>query len=208
MKRDKLKVKLKNLGEETYIKYFFNSNEILRYILDCIMDNKPIDKNKCDYIFDCDLSSKELIYELCMYYPKKLKEIKIITNEVINNLYNEYGETIMLMNKYKLPAPSKTIRNKLYNSATKRINENINFDIISEDIKLVKTCPFLNIPLEYNNSKMTKYSASLDRIDPLKGYIKDNIQVISHLANRMKNSATPEELLTFSNSIIKMYGDS
>ena len=35
---------------------------------------------------------------------------------------------------------------------------------------------------------------TLDRIDSNKGYIKENIQVISFKANRLKNNATIDEL--------------
>jgi hypothetical protein len=49
------------------------------------------------------------------------------------------------------------------------------------------------------------FSPSIDRIDSTKGYIKDNIQVLSFLGNRMKNSATPDQLLTFAKNIISLY---
>lgn len=51
-------------------------------------------------------------------------------------------------------------------------------------------CPVLNVPLKRGNT-------SIDRIDPLKGYVRGNIQIISTKANRMKSNATIEELRLF-----------
>jgi hypothetical protein len=60
-------------------------------------------------------------------------------------------------------------------------------------------CPVLNDYIKYGGGTKTKMSASLDRIDPKKGYVKDNVQIICNLANMMKNEATSEELRLFSN---------
>ena len=46
-------------------------------------------------------------------------------------------------------------------------------------------------------------SPSLDRIDPNKGHIKGNLMWISLKANGMKQNSTNEELIKFSNWIIK-----
>lgn len=48
-------------------------------------------------------------------------------------------------------------------------------------------------------------SPSLDRIDPTRGYLPENIQIISNLANRMKNNASDEQLLRFSHYYIEYY---
>lgn len=82
------------------------------------------------------------------------------------------------------------------------------FSLTKEDIYVPTHCPILGIKLEVNSNlgkggKPSSYS--LDRIDNTKGYIKGNVQVISHQANSMKSTATPEELLLFAKWIQETY---
>lgn len=84
--------------------------------------------------------------------------------------------------------------------ARQRASEkNLPFDIEPEDIIVPILCPILNTPMP----RGTSYAPSLDRIDPLKGYVKGNIQVISWKANVMKNDATKEELEAFAHWVLK-----
>ena len=87
--------------------------------------------------------------------------------------------------------------------------ENIPFNLDLTDIILPELCPILQIPLQLNSGKSGgRYnSPSLDKIKPELGYIKGNIQVISHLANMMKSNATKEQLILFSKWIQKTYVD-
>jgi predicted nucleic acid-binding Zn-ribbon protein len=104
---------------------------------------------------------------------------------------------------------SKTTERKLWERARNRAKlSGLEFTITLEDIELPPTCKYLNIPLNvHSGSSGGKFdSPSLDRIDNSKGYIKDNIQVISHLANVMKASATKEQLKMFCNSMLKDLG--
>lgn len=61
-------------------------------------------------------------------------------------------------------------------------------DIIWHDI-----CPVFGIPISWVNSNRNENSPSLDRIDPTKGYIKGNVELMSWRANRIKNDGTSEE---------------
>jgi hypothetical protein len=93
----------------------------------------------------------------------------------------------------------------LYLAKTRAKRKNLPFDISVSDIVIPEVCPILGIKLKTNVKTVGYDSPSLDRIVPELGYVKNNIQVVSHLANTMKNSATIEQLITFSKSILRMF---
>lgn len=62
--------------------------------------------------------------------------------------------------------------------------------------KLPTECPILGIPLVYGAEGMrTDNSASIDKLEPSKGYIEGNVNIVSWRANRIKNDGTLDELL-------------
>lgn len=77
----------------------------------------------------------------------------------------------------------------------------LEFDLTVKDIIIPKHCPILGIELvcKSGTSGGQKNSPALDRKDSIRGYTKDNVQVISHLANMMKSYATNNELIKFAN---------
>jgi hypothetical protein len=90
----------------------------------------------------------------------------------------------------------------LYQSAKKRAKrKGTEFSIELEDIVIPETCPCLGINLSTAVDQAQDNSPSLDRIDPLKGYTRDNIWVISYKANRIKNNATKDELLAVAKAV-------
>ena len=92
------------------------------------------------------------------------------------------------------------LKQTLYKLARKRaLAKGLEFNIELKDIHIPRKCPILKVPLICS----TRYSPSIDRIYPDKGYVKGNIAVISTLANSMKANATPKELLIFARNIKK-----
>jgi hypothetical protein len=72
------------------------------------------------------------------------------------------------------------------------------FDLDIKDIVIPSVCPVFGTEF----IRGSRFAPSVDRIDNSKGYIKGNIQVISKLANIMKNNATQEELEKFANWVL------
>lgn len=75
------------------------------------------------------------------------------------------------------------------------------FDLEHNDIYIPSLCPALGIPLYFSKVGRSDHTPSIDRIDNCKGYTKENIQIISDKANRMKNNASKEELHKFADWI-------
>jgi hypothetical protein len=81
----------------------------------------------------------------------------------------------------------------------------IEFNLEQSDITPPLVCPILGIPLNLEFERGDRAGPSVDRIDNKSGYVKGNVQVVSLLANRMKQDASPEELLKFAEWILKTY---
>ncbi len=74
----------------------------------------------------------------------------------------------------------------------------IEFDLCIDDIPdIPDRCPIAGIPLfprDDGRRGPCDNSPSLDRVDPRRGYVKDNVRVISHRGNRWKSEMTIEEV--------------
>lgn len=69
----------------------------------------------------------------------------------------------------------------------------LSFNLDTSDIVVPDLCPILQIPM----IPKTRYAPSLDRKNPDEGYTKENVWVISKLANQMKSDSTLEEQRKF-----------
>ena len=68
----------------------------------------------------------------------------------------------------------------------------IDFELTEKDINIPEVCPVFGTPLEVR-AESRALSASVDRIDPSKGYIPGNVAVMSYRANACKNDMTLED---------------
>jgi hypothetical protein len=73
--------------------------------------------------------------------------------------------------------------------------KDIPFDISVVDVVIPDICPLLDIPIMRDLGYVDDNTPSIDRIRGHLGYVKGNIWVISHKANRIKQDASLEELL-------------
>lgn len=82
----------------------------------------------------------------------------------------------------------------------------IEFTIELKDLVIPAYCPILEVRIvseevDAAGRRDRRYSPSIDRVDPSKGYVPGNVRVISSLANNMKQNATFEELESFAKNI-------
>lgn len=105
---------------------------------------------------------------------------------------------------------NKDYRKVMLVNVKNRARQNgIEFNLELEDIALPEFCPVLGVKLDLSygdkGKKSLPNSPSIDRIDPSKGYVKGNIQVMSRLANGMKSNASPDQLLSFAKWVNDTY---
>jgi hypothetical protein len=123
--------------------------------------------------------------ETALASTKKWKEANV---ERIREKKNEW-----------LQIPVNRLKSILNQAKTRCKKNQTEFAITVEDLlPIPEYCPVYGIKLNYNGNKgqrgFVNDSPSIDRIDPSKGYIKGNVQIISWRANRIKSDATIQEL--------------
>ena len=92
------------------------------------------------------------------------------------------------------------INHRLQSLKARAKQNNVPFSLKEEDLNYPDTCPILGIPLlnttnSVGNHIVTDNTPTVDKIVPALGYVKGNIVIVSHRANRIKNNATIDELV-------------
>lgn len=83
----------------------------------------------------------------------------------------------------------------IYAAKSRAKKTGLPFNLGPQDFQIPPSCPVFGFPLNINTAGTARFnSPSLDRIVPRLGYIKGNVQVISHKANTMKSDASLTEL--------------
>jgi hypothetical protein len=75
--------------------------------------------------------------------------------------------------------------------------DGLEFTITTADLALPALCPILKLPLKAKTGSPGAHanSPSIDRRDSSRGYTPDNVWIISHKANAIKNDASMEDLI-------------
>ena len=66
----------------------------------------------------------------------------------------------------------------------------VRFTITKDDVFMPRVCPVFGTKFV----SKTPTAATLDRMDPARGYVPGNVNIISKRANRLKSNATPDEI--------------
>lgn len=115
---------------------------------------------------------------------------------------NKSPETIAANNAASNRARRKDPIRALLNAIKWRATQTgIEFSLSSTDIVVPARCPVLDIALTHGlgfgkgiSAKEKDQRASVDRIDNSRGYVPDNVVVVSFRANRIKSDATLDEM--------------
>lgn len=130
----------------------------------------------------------------------KINNLKGINNYQAQRMLKDYGVWISSRDPFYVRATQMWGRIREYRIPT-------DFDSIVDIAAFLKQitpkkCPVFKVPLTTGKQTTHKWSPSADRIDPTKGYTRDNIQVISQFANVMKQNATGRELKQFARWVL------
>jgi len=160
----------------------------------------------------CDCGTIKIFHGTSIKYGKTMS-CGCYHREVISGL-NNYQAQRTMTETGGLYVSSKNVWYQRAMGILKRCRDyNIptDFDNITELATYMKNiapekCPALDKNFIDGTKYDHEYSPSVDRIDPKLGYTRDNIQIISHRANKMKNDASNDEQLKFVTGIAKKHG--
>ena len=163
-----------------------------KWITTCPLLLTPISKNNPASIDRIDPSKG--------YTPENTWVISFRANTLKSDMtIEEYERLVQNCEKqaeYSVGSLNTLANRKLLLKQSKRRARKRGYEcnITLDDIWIPERCPYLDIPLiKGTNGKPCLNSPSLDRIDSTKGYVKENVLVVSFKANKSKSDSTPDE---------------
>lgn len=107
-------------------------------------------------------------------------------------------------NEWRRESP-KYAKTSMISECKRRATEkNREFSLDKDELEFPKMCPVLNLELKHGRDDWQN-SPNIDRIDNNKGYTMDNVIVVSALANTIKTSATPDQIIKVGEFYKKLY---
>ena len=164
-------------------------------------------KNKerlAEYMIEYYQKNKERLAECGKEYRKENKERKA---EYMIEYYQknkerlaEYGKEYYRNRDKPTPEMYRFFGDRASKLKTKSRENKIPYDLDGKYLQSIYPedgkCPALNIEMKAGSDSDWRLSPSVDRIDPSGGYIRGNVIWISWLANCIKTSATPKQIIT------------
>ena len=147
-------------------------------------DKKRLGSNRA-VAEEWSVSTSSVYYAL---HPKLRREkyAKERKNRVANpektHEYNVKGN-----HNYRVAHPERVLLNNAKHRAKKN---HLPFNLVEADIHIPEKCPILGITLKAGKGNVKDASPTIDRFTPKRGYVRGNIDVISHKANTLKNNIT------------------
>lgn len=131
--------------------------------------------------------------------PSQYQDIKRFSTAVCCSKTSKYGSA-----RWGYRHITGEYMRSLHNSAMKRgLEYNITAEYLFEVWnKQDGLCVYTGLPL-----KIGKGEASVDRIDPSKGYVRGNVQWVVTKVNYMKWDSTEDEFLALCSLIVKKNGE-
>jgi len=96
-------------------------------------------------------------------------------------------------NKFRNNSPVYLKNQMLIDAKRRASSKGLDFDL-NKELHFPEVCPVLGIPIKHGSDSWFN-SPNIDRIDNSKGYTMDNVIVVSALANSIKSSATPRQII-------------
>lgn len=142
--------------------------------------------------FSVNKSAKDGLQSRCRDCDKQYQTKRRLENK---DSLLEYGRNYTANKRKDFNYRLQMLLNASKQRASKYNREHtITLDDIKSKYPVDGKCPVFGIDLQFNSTGFRDNSPSIDRIDSLKGYTLDNIQIISWKANSIKRNASLEEL--------------